>query len=58
MSKTARLEKALKNKRLTKTAISNRFGISNVSAFIHDIRRKGIYVEKDYNRSGELVYFI
>ena len=58
MSKTAKLEKALRGKRLTKTTISNRFGISNVSAFIHDIRRKGISVTTDFNRSGEVVYSI
>ena len=58
MSKTAKLEKALRNKRLTKTTISNRFGITNVSAFIHDIRRKGISVTTDFNRSGEVVYSI
>ena len=58
MSKTAKLEKALKGKRMTKTTISNRFGISNVSAFIYDIRRKGISVTTDFNRSGEVVYSI
>lgn len=60
MSKTARLEKALRAKRLTKTEISNRFGISNVSAFIHDLRRppRNLDVRKDYNRSGEWVYYI
>ena len=58
MSKTAKLEKALRNKRLTKTTISNRFGISNVSAFIFDLRRKGVSVTTDFNRSGEVVYSI
>lgn len=58
MSKTAKLEKALRGKRLTKTTINNRFGISNVSAFIYDIRRKGISVTTDFNRSGEVVYSI
>lgn len=58
MSKTAKLEKALRGKRLTKTSISNRFGIPNVSAVIYDLKRKGISVTTDFNRSGEVVYFI
>ena len=58
MSKTAKLEKALRGKRLTKKTISYRFGISNVSAFIYDSRRKGISVTTDFNRSGEVVYSI
>ena len=57
-TKTARLEKALTGKRLTKTAISNRFGITNVSAFIYDLRRKGLNVTTDFNKSGEVVYSI
>lgn len=58
MSKTARLQKALTGKRLSKTTISNRFGITNVSAFIFDLRRKGVSVTTDFNRSGEVVYSI
>lgn len=57
-NKTARLTKALTGKILSKSQIAARFSISNVSAFINDIRRKGINVRLTATRSGNTAYTI
>lgn len=57
-TKTDRLTKALTGKTLSKTQIATRFNISNVSAFINDIRRKGINVRLTTTRTGNTAYTI
>jgi transposase len=58
MTKTDRLTKALTGKTLSKSQIASRFNISNVSAFINDIRRKGINVRLTSTRNGNTAYTI
>ena len=58
MSKTARLQKALTGKTLSINQIATRFGISNVSAFVFDLRRKGVSVQTTMTKSGITAYFI
>ena len=58
MTKTDRLTKALTGKTLSKSQIASRFNISNVSAFINDIRRKGINVRLTKTRTGNTAYTI
>ena len=58
MTKTDRLTKALTGKTLSKTQIASRFNITNVSAFINDIRRKGINVRLTKTRAGNTAYTI
>jgi biotin operon repressor len=58
MSKTARLQKALEKNKLSINQIASRFDISNVSAFINDIRRKGVDVKTTATKSGITAYFI
>lgn len=57
-TKTDRLTKALTGKTLSKNQIATRFNISNVSAFINDIRRKGINVRLTTTRKGLTAYTI
>jgi len=57
-TKTDRLTKALTGKTLSKSQIASRFNISNVSAVINDIRRKGINVRLTATRSGNTAYTI
>lgn len=57
-TKTDRLTKALTGKTLSKNQIATRFNISNVSAFINDIRRKGINVRLTTTRTGNTAYTI
>lgn len=57
-TKTDRLTKALTGKTLSKNQIATRFNISNVSAFINDIRRKGINVRLTTTRNGNTAYTI
>ncbi len=57
-TKTDRLTKALTGKTLSKNQIATRFNISNVSAFINDIRRKGINVRLTKTRTGNTAYTI
>ena len=57
-TKTDRLTKALTGKTLSKNQIATRFNISNVSAFINDIRRKGINVRLTQTRTGNTAYTI
>ena len=58
MSKTARLQKALTGKTLSINQIAARFDISNVSAFVFDLRRKGVDVKTTATKSGITAYFI
>ena len=58
MSKTARLQKALEKNKLSINQIAARFDISNVSAFINDIRRKGVDVKTTATKTGITAYFI
>ena len=58
MSKTARLQKALTGKTLSINQIASRFDISNVSAFINDIRRKGVSVVTTATKTGITAYTI
>lgn len=58
MTKTDRLTKALTGKTLSKNQIASRFNITNVSAFIFDIRRKGINVRLTTTRNGNTAYTI
>ena len=58
MTKTDRLTKALTGKTLSKNQIASRFNITNVSAFINDIRRKGINVRLTTTRNGNTAYTI
>lgn len=57
-TKTDRLTKALTGKTLSKNQIASRFNITNVSAFINDIRRKGINVRLTTTRNGNTAYTI
>ena len=43
---------------LSKNQIARRFNITNVSAFINDIRRKGINVRLTTTRTGNTAYTI
>ena len=58
MTKTDRLTKALTGKTLSKTQIASRFNITNVSAFIFDLRRKGLNVKTTTTRAGNTAYTI
>ena len=58
MTKTDRLTKALTGKTLSKSQIASRFNISNVSAFVNDIRRKGINVRLTKTSKGLTAYTI
>ena len=58
MSKTARLQKALTGKTLSINQITSRFGINNVSAFVFDLRRKGVSVTTTMTKSGITAYTI
>ena len=58
MSKTAKLQKALTGKTLSINQIASRFDISNVSAFIHDLRRKGVSVNTTTTKRGITAYTI
>lgn len=57
-TKTDRLTKALTGKTLSKNQIATRFNISNVSAFIFDLRRKGLNVKTTTTRNGQTAYSI
>ena len=58
MSKTAKLQKLITGKKLSVTAIRNRLGITNVSAFIYDLRRNGVNVVTTATSRGETAYTI
>jgi hypothetical protein len=49
MTKTARVETALRKSPLTAKQITSRFKVPNVRAMIYDLKRKGIQVQRHIN---------
>lgn len=58
LTKTAKVEKALRKSTLTATQISSRFDVPNVRAMLYDLKRKGLNVIRNENNKGTVRYAI
>ena len=56
LSKTERVLRAIAKKALSAAQIRSQFGVSNVSAVIYDIFRRGYDVDKQIGKDGLVRY--